>query len=162
MISKLRGLMGAGAKALEEGTRQLEDVSLRMNHAAHDLAKQAKYEAAAGIAIKTAGFTDDIERNVMLKAASKERARRARLLARLDSDSSGSLSKFFAEALQELRDACPDKARLYTIEGNAGIEETALKFAELRAETKRMLDADPAYRALYEESLRELGETGEK
>lgn len=148
--------MWTGAKALEQGTRQLADVSLRMNRAARDLAKRAEYEAAARIAIKTAGFTDDIERDVMLKAASKERARRARLLERLESDSSGLLSKFFAEALGELRNTCPDEARIYTVEGNARVEETALEIACVRADIEQILDANPAYRVMYEESLRGL------
>lgn len=156
MILKLLGLVNAGAQMVERGAKQLEAASLEMNRKAREFEKRTRYQLAARTVIKTTDFADEIERDVMLRAAAAESERRRKLLEQLGSDKD--LQELFAEALEEVRGLTDDATYMHSVSRNASIEAMALKIAMQRAEVKGMCEADPTFRAYYEESLRILTE----
>lgn len=141
------------AQKLERASDKFAQVSRDTNLKARRYAKRAEYEVAAKTRIKVDGFVDDLEREVMLGAADRERIRRRELEAELDSDPL--LKMLYERELNQLRVEVGERF-VESVDGLAKLEAGALTSAKICVEIERACEADPDYRRLYEESLAEL------
>lgn len=151
-MSKVVTMIEALNKRLKEMERKARERNEQIASWSEGQILKAEYQAAARKFIKIHGFVDDVERQVMQRAAAERDAWRSLLAKKLADDEV--TAKLFAQAIAELGGG----ASLGGLE-EMQLEQRALKLAEIRAEVEHKCRADPEYRRLYEESARELGYT---
>lgn len=151
--SKFLSRLNHWAQELEKAAGKVRDSSHETNLKAKRYLERTEYEVAARTHIKTEGFANDLEREVMLSAAKGERNRKHELESELDSDPL--LKMLYEREFNRLRVKVGERFA-ESVGGLAKLEAGALASARICVEVERACEADPNYRRLYEESLAEL------
>lgn len=138
----------------ERVTRALRSLPLASSRLLDELSEKSsrfleeqRIRSRAEESIKTADFSSEMERTVMLAAAESERARRSELEATLAGDPV--LSRFYLEALERIRVGMS----LETVRAVRIAEETAMSVAVRKRSLDDKFTDNPRLRKAYEEAL---------
>ena len=162
-LSSWLQMLEKGTQKLNEGAQKLNDGAQRMNAASQRYLEKtklrAKYQTSADIEIKTEGFIDELEREVMLEAAVAEEQWQHELAMELRADPL--VAELFPAAYKALEESIlkgdsPEAAK--GLAAKRHIQQLSLETAKADAERERKFRANPELRKHYEAALKFLRE----